>query len=272
VSAAATLLEALEPLRSDPPHSAVLLDIDGTLAPIVRHASDAHVPEATRTLLIEIAKRYGLVGCISGRRCTDARQIVAIGSIAYVGNHGGELLRGGSTRVEVVPDLAAWTDRVQEFARRSFTPECQRLRIRSEDKGAIVALHWRGVPDEPAAAALVHEIAARAQEEGFAVQWGRKVLELRPPITLNKGDGIRQLLREYAKAGEGEIAAAVYVGDDLTDLDAFRGLHELLEAGELADTVCVAVNSDEAPAELVEAADVFVDGQSGVRELLQALL
>src|ERR1700680_3322496 len=56
VSPAATLVEALEPLRSDPSHAAVLLDIDGTLAPIVRHADDAHVPEATRTLLIEISK------------------------------------------------------------------------------------------------------------------------------------------------------------------------------------------------------------------------
>ncbi len=86
-------MEALEPLRSDPSSSAVLLDIDGTLAPIVRHAADAHVPEATRALLIEIAKRYRLVGCVSGRRAATARQIVAIGTIAYVGNHGGELLR-----------------------------------------------------------------------------------------------------------------------------------------------------------------------------------
>ena len=67
VSPAATLVEALEPIRSDPGHAAILLDIDGTLAPIVRHAADAHVPEATRTLLIEIAKRYEVVGCVSGR-------------------------------------------------------------------------------------------------------------------------------------------------------------------------------------------------------------
>ena len=71
VSPAATLVEALEPIRSDPGGAAVLLDIDGTLAPIVRHADDAHVPEATRALLIEIAGRYGLVGCVSGRRASE---------------------------------------------------------------------------------------------------------------------------------------------------------------------------------------------------------
>src|ERR1700689_3412671 len=116
VSPAATLVEALEPIRADPDRSAVLLDIDGTLAPIVRHAADAHVPEATRTLLIEIARRYRVVGCVSGRRAATARQIVAIGTIAYVGNHGGELLRPGATRPEVDPEVAAWTERVRRFA------------------------------------------------------------------------------------------------------------------------------------------------------------
>src|SRR5271156_2981745 len=123
VSPAATLVEALESIRADPARSAVLLDIDGTLAPIVRHAADAHVPEATRSLLIEIAKRYGVVGCVSGRRAATARQIVSIGTIAYVGNHGGELLRPGSTRAEVDPELEAWTARVREFADRALTPE-----------------------------------------------------------------------------------------------------------------------------------------------------
>src|ERR1700730_626440 len=178
VSPAATLVEALEPLRSDPTRAAVLLDIDGTLAPIVRHAADAHVPEATRALLIEISRRYRVVGCVSGRRASTARQIVAIGTIAYIGNHGGELLRPGATRPEVDPDLAAWTSRVREFAERAFTGEHQRLRVRGEDKDAIAAFHWRGAPDEDAAAEAVREIARRAQEEGFVVHWGRKVLEV----------------------------------------------------------------------------------------------
>ncbi len=188
------LVEALEPLRSDPSRSAVLLDIDGTLAPIVRHADDAHVPEATRTLLIEIAKRYRLVGCVSGRRAATARQIVAIGTIAYVGNHGGELLRPGATRPELDPELAAWSERVRAFAARVYTPERQRLRVRAEDKQAIAAFHWRGAPDEAAAAAAVREIATLAEAEGFAVHWGRKVLEVRPPVELNKGLGVTALL------------------------------------------------------------------------------
>lgn len=266
VSPAATLVEALEPIRADPSRSAVLLDIDGTLAPIVRHAADAHVPEATRSVLIEIARRYRVVGCVSGRRASTARQIVAIGTIAYVGNHGGELLRPRATSPEVDPELAAWTARVREFADRAYTSEHQRLRVRSEDKDTIAAFHWRGAPDEEAAEQAVREIAEQAEEEGFAVHWGRKVLEVRPPVVLDKGLGIATLLRG------GDVSAAVYVGDDTTDLDAFRGLRALVESGALASAVCVAVSSDEAPPGLAQEADVTVDGPGGVRELLEALL
>jgi trehalose 6-phosphate phosphatase len=266
VSPAATLVEALEPLRADPDRSAVLLDIDGTLAPIVRHATDAHVPEATRTVLIEIAKRYRLVGCVSGRRAATARQIVAIGTLAYVGNHGGELLRPGATRPEVDPELSAWTERIRAFAATALTPEHQRLRIRGEDKDAIAAFHWRGAPDEQAAQEAVREIARLAEQQGFAVHWGRKVLEVRPPVALDKGIGIAKLLRDSP------ATAALYVGDDTTDLDAFRGLRELVQSGPLQSALCVAVDSDEAPPELAREADLTLEGTHGVRELLEALL
>jgi len=266
VSPAATLVEALEPIRGDPARAAVLLDIDGTLAPIVRHAADAHVPEATRALLIEIARRYRLVGCVSGRRATTARQIVAIGTIAYIGNHGGELLRPRATRPEVDPELVAWTARVRAFAVRALTSEHQRLRVRSEDKDAIAAFHWRGAPDEQAAEEAVREIARQAESEGFAVHWGRKVLEVRPPVRLDKGAGIAALLRGTS------VVVALYVGDDATDVDAFRGLRRLVSSGRLSEAVCAAVSSDEAPPELAREADLTVDGTGGVRELLEALL
>jgi len=266
VSSVATLATALQPLRSDPADAAVLLDIDGTLAPIVRHAADAHVPEATRSLLIEIARRYRIVGCISGRRATVARQIVAIGTIAYIGNHGGELLRPGATAPELDPELAAWAPRVRVFAAAAYTPERQRLRVRYEDKDAIAAFHWRGAPDERAAHAAVAQIAADAQGQGFVVHWGRKVLEVRPPVELHKGLGVASILRDQ------QASAAVYAGDDMTDLDAFRCLRALAQDGRLSHAVCVAVGSDETPPELAGEADLLIDGAVGVRGLLEALL
>jgi trehalose 6-phosphate phosphatase len=265
MSAAATLVEALEPLRTDPRRAAILLDIDGTLAPIVRHADDAHVPEPTRVQLIAVAKRYGLVGCISGRQSTTARRIVSLGSIAYVGNHGTELLRAGGTEVEIDPEIAAHEQAVRAFARDAWSPRLQRLRIRQEDKRAIAAFHWRGAPDEAAAEAAIRDVAEHAEAAGLATHWGRKVLEIRPPVAIDKGRGVRRLL-----AGRG-LHAALYVGDDRTDLDAFAALRALVAAAELDAGVCVGVRSDETLPELEQSADLLVDGPLGVRQLLATL-
>jgi trehalose 6-phosphate phosphatase len=270
VPPAATLAEALRPLRDDPSHSAILLDVDGTLAPIVRHASDAHVDEPTRALLIEIARRYATVACVSGRPAAVARQIVAIGSIAYVGNHGCERLAPGATKVELDPEVAPWIEKIRAFAAEHETPELARLRVRSEDKGPIAAFHWRGAPDDDAALAALREVEAEARAGGFEVHWGRKVLEVRPPLPIDKGRGVEGLLA--APAGRGasgeEIAHGLYMGDDLTDIDAFRGLRQTLGDGAL----CLGVESDETPAELEQAADLMVEGAGGVREVLQGLL
>jgi trehalose 6-phosphate phosphatase len=265
MSAAATLVEALAPLRADPAHAAILLDIDGTLAPIVRHADDAAVPERTRVLLIALAKRYAVVGCISGRRSTTARQMVGIGSIAYAGNHGSELLLPGSSDVEIDPELAAHEPAVRRFAAAVYTPELQKLRVRSEDKRAIAGFHWRGAPDEDAAEQAVRAIAEQAQEAGLAIHWGRKVLEVRPPVDIHKGRGVQRLLEDR------DIAVGLYVGDDMTDLDAFGGLRDLVQEGRLGAAVCVGVRSEETPDELEAGADLLVDGPDGVVELLRAL-
>jgi trehalose 6-phosphate phosphatase len=266
VSAAATLAEALEPLLAAKARSAVLLDVDGTLAPIVRHAEDAAVPEPTRTVLIRVAREYGCVACVSGRQAVEARRIVALGSIAYLGNHGIELLRAGGTQVEVEREAAAWQRRVHQFAERALSGDLRKLRVRFEDKNAIVAFHWRGTPDEDAAEIAIRGVASQAEEAGLATHWGRKVLEVRPPIAMDKGRGIHWLLRDA------DLDAAIYVGDDRTDVDGFRGLRELVEQGRMEHAVAVGVRSDETPGELESAADVLVDGPRGVRQLLEALL
>jgi trehalose 6-phosphate phosphatase len=258
--------ELVRPLREDPERSAVLLDVDGVLAPIVQHPDDSHMPETTRRPLIEVAKRYGVVACVSGRRAADARRIVALGSIAYLGSHGSEVLRPGSTTPEMDRELQAWTRRVQAFARVAFSDRMRKLRVRLEDKEAIAALHWRGVPDEEAAQAAIEEVAVAAEKAGFTPHWGRKVLEIRPPVRIDKGAGIVALLRDT------DLVAGLYVGDDTTDLDAFRGLTELVEMGRLGTALRVGVGSDEGPSALQEEADLMVDGTDGVRDLLRALI
>jgi trehalose 6-phosphate phosphatase len=262
----ATLDALLEPLRRDPGRSAVLLDVDGVLAPIVPQPDDAHMPETTRRPLIEIARAYRTVACVSGRRASDARRIVSLGSIAYLGNHGSEVLRPGSVAPQADRELQAWTRRVQGFMREAYTDDLRQLRVRLEDKEAIAALHWRGVPDEEGAHAAIQDVARAAEDAGFTTHWGRKVLEIRPPVRIDKGAGIVSLLRDR------DLAAGLYAGDDTTDLDAFRGLTELVDDGRLGTAVRVGVRSDEGPSALAQEADVMVDGTDGVRDMLQALL
>src|SRR3954451_10165799 len=156
---AAPLDELLRPLRDDPEHAAVLLDVDGVLAPIVAQPDDAHMPETTRRPLIEVARRYGVVACVSGRRASDARRIVSLGSIAYLGSHGSEILPPGAIAPELDRELQAWTRRVQSFAHEAFGEKLRKLRVRLEDKEAIAALHWRDVPDEEEAERGVREVA-----------------------------------------------------------------------------------------------------------------
>jgi trehalose 6-phosphate phosphatase len=262
----ALLSEALAPLRADPARAAILLDIDGTLAPIVEHAAEARVPEGTRRLLAEISRRYRVVACISGRRASEARAMVAIGTISYLGSHGAELLRAGWTEAVLDPALEEWARRIHEFAREADVTDLRRGRVRIEDKGAIVAFHWRGAPDEDAARSAIDGLAARAEAAGLRTHWGRKVLEVRPPVRIDKGAGISSFLDGV------ELDAAMYVGDDVTDVDAFRALGEMIEAGRLGRAIRVGVRSEEGPAAIVDEADIVVDGTDGVQELLAALV
>ena len=172
----------------------------------------------------------------------------------------------GAIAPQLDRELQAWTRRVQKFSHEHFTEDLRKMRVRLEDKEAIAALHWRGVPDEEEAQAAIEDVAAAAERAGFTSHWGRKVLEIRPPVRIDKGAGIINLLRDR------DLAAAVYVGDDTTDLDAFRGLTELVDGDRLGTAVRVGVRSEEGPSELAREADIMVDGTDGVRGLLQALL
>ncbi len=261
----ADLAAAIEPIRADPGHGAILCDVDGTLAPIVRHAGDAHVQEGVRAALIACADRYSLTACVSGRRAAEAKRIVGLGSIPYLGNHGTELLPALGGTLQVDDEIEAWTPRVHAFVEEAWSPELRKLRVRREDKHAIVAIHWREVPDEEAAQQAIVELADQAVAAGLAVHWGRKVLELRPPIPMDKGRGVAWLLRGT------DVRSALYCGDDHTDIDAFRELRAMVDDDRLSSAVCVGVRSDEMPDELDEEADVLVDGTEGVRSLLAAL-
>jgi trehalose-phosphatase len=255
----------LQALRADPARSAILTDVDGTLAPIVERPEQARVPEEARAVLRELAERFGLVGCISGRRAIGARELVGLPGIAYSGNHGLELLRPGEEEPSLDPALES------PLAAASFVAALDRddlaaQGLRLEDKGPIQALHWRGADDEAGAERRARAVAEEAEGRGLHPHWGRKVLELRPTDAVGKDVAVGTLL------AAADVRAATYAGDDRTDLDAFRRLRELRGGGELEVAICVGVLSPEAPAELAAESDLTVDGPAGWLDLLAKLV
>jgi trehalose 6-phosphate phosphatase len=258
-------LGPLARLKADPAHAAILTDVDGTLAPIVPRPEEATVPQQATELLARLSERYGLVGCVSGRQAEEARRLVGVEDLAYAGNHGLELLLPGDKSPRPDPSLQGHEEDAAAFVAELGDEALTEAGLRLEDKGPIQALHWRGAQDERAAEARAHEIASGAERAGLELRRGRKVLELRPAGGGGKDAAVAALL-----AADG-VTAAVYAGDDRTDLDAFRRLRELQDAGQLEAAICVGVASDEGPSELAEGADLMVDGPAGWLSLLRAL-
>lgn len=233
----------LKRLAEAPERTALVFDVDGTLAPIVARPELAGVPEATRAELRRLAERYLLVACVSGRAGEDARRLVDVEGIEYVGNHG----------LELDPGAAALAGRVAAFRDTVFWPV--------EDKGLSLSYHYREAVDEGAALAELESVADRARGVGLVPRWGRKVLEIRPPVAAHKGTAVRALIDRVA------ASRALYAGDDETDLDAFAGL----DAAELEHAVRIAVASHEGPPQLREAADLVVESPEELAELLRLL-
>jgi len=251
----------LETWKRDPGSVAILTDIDGTLAPIVPTPDMSEVSDELRGLLRELSEKYLLIAGISGRKTKDAFDLIGLDEVVYFGNHGFEILRDGE--VEVIPDALPYFERVQELERRA-KEELAPLGAFVEEKGITASIHYRNVSPEIGERS-VEFVKAEGERLGLRITVGRGVVEARPPIRADKGTAVRALVEEYRPR------KAMFLGDDTTDLDAFRALAALREEGALDEILRVGVRSDEGPPEIVTEADIVVDGVEGVGEVLRAL-
>ena len=194
-----------------------------------------------------------------------AREMVGLDGLVYVGIHGFELLAPGDAEPRSAPALDGRAADAARFAAELDQAHLAAAGIRIKDKGPIVALHWRGAAREPEAQAIAERLGGEARAHGLVTHAGRKVLELRPPIEINKGTAVVSLVSE---AG---VRAALYAGDDRTDLDAFRALDGLRERGLLDHAVRVGVRSEEGPPEIVAEADLVVAGPGELLPILEEL-
>jgi trehalose 6-phosphate phosphatase len=243
-------------------HVGLISDMDGTLSPIVPDPDQAQLTPRNRELLRALQAELALVAVVSGRSVTDLRKRVGLPGVVYVGNHG--LERWADGEVVITPEAAAHRpalERVLEEMRTRLLPG-----MLLEDKGATLSIHYRQTADPDTVAAqwepIVREIATH---HGLKAFQGRMVFELRPPINTDKGTALHHLITDYA------LDAAVYLGDDTTDVDALRQARHLREQ-RLCYAVGLGVESDDAPPVVREAADLLLAGISDVEAFLTWLL
>lgn len=255
---------AIQSFRERPRSAGLFLDFDGTLSDIVHIPSEARPAEGARELLDGLAARYAIVAIVSGR---SAEQLVEwLGpDVEIWGTHGAQRTVDG--RVELSDPAAAYSelmDRVRHEAEAALA-DLDLSGVIIEDKTVMIGLHFRAAEDVDRARVALDELAeSLAARHGLKRAGGRLAYELRPPIEFSKAAVVLD------RARQANLEAVAFVGDDRVDLPGFDALDALAEDG--ATTLRVAVDSDEAPAELLERADIVVQGPRGAIEFLRSFL
>ncbi|MEA2557484.1 MAG: trehalose 6-phosphate phosphatase [Actinomycetota bacterium] len=227
----------------------VLLDVDGTLSPIVARSDDARLQAGARASIEAVLPHLALVAVVSGRPTPEAAALVGIEGVTVLGSYGlGDL-----------PDVPA--DVLAEV--EAISKEIPGTRV--ERKGGTVAVHVREAPDPDAAeVSVARALVPIAERAHMDIAPGKRVLELVPAGHDLKGEAVERTIADAT------LDAVMYVGDDLADLGAFAALDRAAATG--VTTVKVAVRGPETPEELVSDADFVVEGPEGVVGLLRGLV
>jgi trehalose 6-phosphate phosphatase len=244
----------------------LMTDIDGTISQIAPTPDQAVVPEAARAALTRLAHRLALVGVVTGRSAAAGAALVDLPGLTYVGNHGLERLNGQSAWYH--PLALAGSDAIREAlvavgeaARSAGIAEG----VIFEDKRLSGSIHYRLAAEPDVARTVLWQAATAAAEAyGLRVTEGRLLIELRPMLAVNKGTAIVDLIEEH------QLSGIVFLGDDVTDADAFVRLRALRGESEVA-TLTVGVVGTETPPIVLENSDVTVPGVPACIELLGAI-
>jgi trehalose 6-phosphate phosphatase len=239
--------------------SGLITDVDGTISPIVAEPELAAVLPSARAALEGLAQELDLVAVVSGRTVREARRLVGLEGLVYVGNHGLEV--DGQVVAEARPWVARLAAVLDEVARKVHEPG-----VRIENKGVTGSIHYRlAAEPERAHQQLLEVLAQCALTSGLRLEEGRMVLNLLPPLRVSKGSAVRWL------AGEHGLKRLVYLGDDVTDAHAFEALRAMRAGGD-AETLAIGVVGPETPPSVRQLADEAVPSVPAVAELLGRVL
>lgn len=251
---ATDLATVVDALRADPERTAVLLDFDGTLAPIVDDPAQAAPTDGVPEVLRRLSARYRVVAVVSGRPIAYLQGHLPAGP-TLVGLYGLEHADGDD--VVLHPDAEPWRAIVHDVAAKASAELPAEVLV--EHKGLSLTLHFR---QHPALSGVVESWAHEVGDAtGLLLRGARRSVELHPPVAADKGTAVAAAL-----VG---CATACFIGDDVGDLPAFDALDRFAEAGGAATRIVVA--STETDPALRRRADLLLDGPDEVLALLEAL-
>lgn len=243
----------------------LMMDCDGVLAPISDDPGDAFVPETRQALVRAAAERCLLAAVVTGRGIERAREMVGVDEVWYATLHGVHI-ESPTGDIDIDPRSALAREHVEVAATLAQT-----VGWAFEDKDATVTIHFRQrgnlgqfVDPNHVKAQLMTVLNPLKVE----IEHAKQVLEIKPKGVRNKGDAVEFLL----DAAANQSASAIYVGDDLTDVHAFQKLRAMRTEDPNRRVVCVAVNTQDSPAELLDLADVILEGDAAVEPFLNQLL
>lgn len=262
---------AFAPVVACAPAIGVVLDFDGSLAPIVDDPATARALPESIEALRRLVGRVRPIAVVSGRPVEFLRRAVPVPGAVLLGQYG--LEREGPGRSTVLDPRAADALARTDLAALAAGARSEFPTLRVEEKGGVaVTLHWR---EDPAVGQAATEWArAAAARHGLAAVAGRMAIELRPDVPVDKGSAVRELVLGAPGAVRdpgSALRAVVVAGDDLGDLPAFDAASALVSEGHLEAAVRIGVRSAEAPDDLAERVDLVVAGPHGLSQALGVL-
>ncbi len=240
----------------------LITDIDGTISPTAPTPEEAALSPVCRAALEALCSRLALVAAVSGRDALKAREMVGLDGMVYVGNHGLERWQDGGIRIaDEARQYVPVVREVVEALRRGL--DAPGLIV--EDKGVTASVHYRLSPNpDEARETILSFLVGVPSASDLRITEGKMVVEIRPPVEINKGTSLERLVEEAGLRG------VIYIGDDATDVDAFRSVHALSSAGRCRG-LALGVVGAETPAEVEQEADFTLQGVPEVEELLRSL-
>lgn len=246
--------------------SALITDIDGTISEVAPTPEEAVVLPEARAALDRLRHSLALVAVVTGRAARAGSAMLDLPGLLVIGNHGLEQMRGDSTwehpgAIAAAGEIAMAIDEIQE----GMDHLARGTGIIYENKRLSATIHYRLAPDHGAAYAALLQIATETgKRRGLKITEGRFIIELRPPVVINKGTAITNLIREHRLRG------MVFLGDDVTDIDGFRAVRAARDAGMIAG-VRIGVLADETPMGVVDESDATICGVDACAALLGQL-